>query len=113
MTRNELHQIIDSYLDEVEGKTTATVTFERPTEDTEEVEEAVVEEKPKTDPDTRVVRSKGTGDKVYLLNDKEMTKRWITSPQVLEGLGFGMGDVGEIPDLELSKYKPVSAAFNA
>lgn len=79
---------------------------EKPHADT--IEEAVVEEKTeeKELPEgMRAVRTKSTGDKVYVLNEEKQTKRWVTSPEVLEGLGFTLGDVVEIDDLEFANYR--------
>lgn len=80
------------------------------THQNEEPREPAKANGPKMVGDTRVVRSKSTGDKVYLLNDKEMTKRWVLSPEVLSGMGFTFSDVTEIPDEELAKYGQATAA---
>lgn len=41
-----------------------------------------------------LIRTKETGDKVYLVRDK--TAYWITKPEVLEALGYGFGSVVEV-----------------
>lgn len=52
----------------------------------------------------RVVRTKSSGDRVYLLDDVKKTRQWVYSPEVLDSVGFDMGDVTEIEDNELLKY---------
>lgn len=65
---------------------------------------AAVEEKlPRTD-GKRAVRTKSTGDRVYLIDDNAKTKAWITSPEILTKLGFGMNDVVDLEDSELISY---------
>lgn len=66
---------------------------------------ASVEDKPERTDGKRAVRSKGSGDRVYLLDDNAKTKAWITSPEVLAKLGFEMLDVQDIEDLEFAAYK--------
>lgn len=59
---------------------------------------------PRTD-GKRAVRTKGTGDRVFLIDDNEKTKAWITSPEILASLGFEMSDVVDLEDSELIDYK--------
>lgn len=66
---------------------------------------ASVEDTPVKADGTRAVRSKGSGDRVFLLDDNAKTKRWITSPEVLKELGFEAGDVVEVEDSELAGYQ--------
>lgn len=61
--------------------------------------------------DKRVIRTKSTGDRVYYLDDIKKTRQWVTNPEVLKGLGFEMGDVTDIEDLELQKYAMASALY--
>ena len=55
--------------------------------------------------DVRVVRTPASGDKVYLLSETDMTKKWVRTPEMLKEAGFTFGDVQKIEDSELSKYK--------
>jgi len=59
----------------------------------------------------RVVRTKASGDKVYLLDEAQKTRQWVAKPEVLEGLGFTMEDVVEINDAEAFKYSMGPALY--
>ena len=61
--------------------------------------------------DKRVVRTKQTGDRVYLLDENKKTRQWVYSPEVLQSIGFEMSDVIEIDDLELSRYSMGAALY--
>lgn len=65
---------------------------------------AAIEDKPARTDGKRAVRTKGTGDRVYLIDDNAKTKAWITSPEILAGLGFEMADVVDLDDSELISY---------
>lgn len=49
------------------------------------------------------VRTKETGDKVYLIKDKK--KHWIKNPETLRALGFWFGDEKTIKYKELVKFE--------
>lgn len=53
----------------------------------------------------RVVRTKSSGDRVYLLDEVKNTRQWVTKPEVLAALGFEAGDVQEVEDTEMLKYQ--------
>lgn len=59
----------------------------------------------------RVVRTKSSGDKVYLLDDTKKTRAWITNGDVLTALGFTQMDVTEIDDVDLFKYQMSLAIY--
>ncbi len=61
----------------------------------------------------RVVRTKSSGDRVYLVDEVKKTRQWITNGDVLTALGFEMGDVVELGDDELMKYNMASAIYKA
>jgi hypothetical protein len=61
----------------------------------------------------RVVRTKSSGDRVYLLKDAEKTRQWVTNPEVLAKLGFAPGDVVDVDDNELMKYNMGPALYKA
>lgn len=66
---------------------------------------ASVEDKlPRTD-GKRAVRTKSTGDRVYLVDDNAKTKAWITTPEIMAQLGFNMSDVVDLEDSELVGYQ--------
>ena len=52
----------------------------------------------------RAVRTKSTGDRVFLVDDVAKTKAWITSEKILTELGYEMGDVVEVDDKDLITY---------
>lgn len=70
----------------------------------EKVAEEVAPAEKKVIDGRRVVRTKNSGDRVYMLDDNKKTRQWVTNPAVLKGLGFEMGDVGEIDEAEFQKY---------
>lgn len=59
----------------------------------------------------RVVRTKSTGDRVYLLDENKKTRAWVTNSQILDQLGFVMEDVVEVDDNELLNYQMVAAIY--
>ena len=61
----------------------------------------------------RAVRTKNTGDRVYLLDDDKKTRRWVTTPEILTALGFEGADVIEVTDEEMMKYQMGPAIFKA
>lgn len=65
---------------------------------------AAVEDKPRTD-GKRAVRTKSTGDRVYLIDDNLKTKAWITSPEIMTKLGFEMSNVEDVEDSTLVGYQ--------
>lgn len=96
MNREEAHKLIDLLFDA--GKPiggTGDVTFTTPPP--AEPVRALPEGK-------RVVRTKTSGDKVYLLDEVKKTRQWIASGEVLTSLGFEQADVEEIADTDLFKY---------
>lgn len=107
MTKEEAHKLIDELFDlkekqpapTSEGITTAT-------------SEAIpVEPKRELPKDKRVVRTKSSGNIVYLLDEIKKTRQWVTSPKILEQLGFQMADVKEVEDNEMLKYQMSSALY--
>lgn len=61
----------------------------------------------------RVIRTKSTADRVYLIDEEKGTRQWVTNPQILEGLGFSQADVVEIEDEEMLKYQQAQALYRA
>ena len=55
------------------------------------------------------VRTKETGDKVYLIKDGK--RHWVTSPEALKEAGFTLGQEETVPYEEIAKLeegKPIS-----
>jgi len=65
---------------------------------------------PRTD-GKRVIRSKGSGDRVLLIDPTTKTKAWVTSPEILTKLGFEMSDVEDIDDKELLEYTTAPSIY--
>lgn len=59
----------------------------------------------------RVVRTKGSGDRVYFIDEAKNTRQWVTNPEVLKSTGFEIGDVVEVDDNELLKYTMAPALY--
>ena len=103
MTREEAHKIIDDIFDSRDGLSVPAfdVTIAN---DPPELKRVLPEGK-------RVVRTKSSGDRVYLLDDVKNTRQWVTNPEVLKGLGFEIEDVTEVDDQELLKYNMGPALY--
>lgn len=67
--------------------------------------DAAVADKPERTDGKRAVRTKSTGDRVYLIDDNAKTKAWITSPEIMSKLGFEMNDVQDLEDSMLVSYQ--------
>lgn len=59
----------------------------------------------------RVIRTKSTGDRVYLIDETAKTKAWVTSPDILEKLGFTLNDVEDIDDSALVGYAMTASVY--
>lgn len=59
----------------------------------------------------RVVRTKSSGDRVYLIDEVKKTRQWVTNMDVLASLGFEATDVTEVTDEELMKYNMGAAVY--
>lgn len=93
-----LHQLIDEWAG-VSG-----ITFTP-------AETAPEEPKKELPKDKRVIRTKSTGDRVYLIDDTAKTKAWVTSAEILEKLGFTMADVEEVEDSALVGYAMTASVY--
>lgn len=76
----------------------ATIAFSAP-----EAETVVERQLPQG---KRVVRTKSSGDRVFLLDDTKSpkTRQWISKPEVMDAQGFIMEDVVSVEDSELLGY---------
>jgi len=92
----QINNLIDNW---AKGQSSATVTFSQP------------EEKPARTDGKRAVRTKSTGDRVYLIDDNAKTKAWITSPEIMTKLGFEMSDVEDLEDSELVSYQMAPSIY--
>lgn len=61
--------------------------------------------------DKRVVRTKSTGDRVYLIDETAKTKAWVTSPEILTKLGFELSDVQDVEDSEMLGYAMTASVY--
>lgn len=97
MTREEAHKLIDMLFDSIE-----------PAEGSYELVSETIRELPK---DKRVVRTKSTGDRVYLIDEIAKTKAWVTSPEILAKLGFELSDVQDVEDSEMLGYAMTTSVY--
>jgi hypothetical protein len=120
MTREEAHKMIDEIFDRkkmLESNQAAEPWPEdgMPTPFEEIDAEVSAVSEPETEAevpvDKRVVRTKSSGDRVYMLDEVRKTRQWVTNPDVLKGLGFAPEDVKEIDDLDLLKYQMAAAIY--
>jgi hypothetical protein len=107
MTREEAHKLVDELFDSKEKQPALTA------EDIVTPASAANEPDPKPEPskDKRAVRTKSSGDRVYLLDETKKTRQWVTNPTVLKNLGFELPDVKEIDDAEMLKYQMAPALY--
>lgn len=101
MNRKEAHKLVDQLFDANEVITAIEVNGG---------DEAKTKELPK---DKRVIRTRSSGDRVYLLDEIKKTRQWITAAPILDSLGFSMADVKEIDDAELLGYQLSSPVYKA
>lgn len=102
MDREQAHNLVDKLFDMAQGV---------PEED-HAVKAEVADEPARDLPEgKRAVRTKGSGDRVFLLDDVKKTRQWVTNPDILEGLGFKMNDVVEVDDNEMLKYQMGPALY--
>lgn len=112
-----LHKLIDEWAAkqdvvtvEVGKDYVATIPVDNEPQEAEVVEAT---EERKLPEGKRVVRTKSSGDRVYLIDEVAKTRHWITNPEVLQGLGFEMTDVVDVEDNELLKYQMGAAKYRA
>ena len=100
MTREEAHKLVDQIFDAepVEGEKVADVATK-------------IEVKKELPKDKRAVRTRTSGDRVYLLDEIEKTRQWVTTAEILEKLGFSLNDVVEVDDNVMMGYKMGPAIF--
>lgn len=105
MTREEAHKLIDQLYDSYTPGTGVLASQEHNGAPVVGfVPQDAVEEPKKLPEGKRAVRTKTSGDKVYLLDEVKKTRQWVTTGEVLTGLGFDQADVTEVDDTELYKY---------
>lgn len=106
---SELHRLIDEWAAKqptISFTGTAPTIYATPPQRGE-----AVESKPEPPKDKRLVRTKSSGDRVYLLDEVKKTRQWITKPELVDALGFTMADVVDIDDAELFKYAMGAAIY--
>lgn len=94
--RTRINNVIDQWIDE-QSSQTAT--------------ELKAKEERKLPAGKRAVRTKSSGDRVYVLDEEAKTRRWVTNPEVLKSVGFEIGDVVEVDDSELLSYQMAPALY--
>lgn len=117
MTREEAHQLVDQLYDTQEsvGQESAALTAAIETAAVTYIGdhgETPVDAPVRVLPEgKRVVRTKTSGDRVYLLDETKGTRQWVTNPEVLKSLGFEIEDVTEVDDNELLKFQMGPALY--
>lgn len=101
MNREEAHKLVDQLFDNADG-------FEQETNIAFTPEAQL--KAPRTD-GKRVIRTKSTGDRVYLIDENAKTKAWVTSPEILEKLGFALSDVEDVEDSSLVGYAMTASVY--
>lgn len=101
MDRSSAHKLIDKLYDELDKTPISELATPEATPDVARVLPS----------GKRVVRTKTSGDRVYLLDDAEKTRHWIANPDVLTNLGFDMSDVIDVEDSELIRYRMATALY--
>jgi hypothetical protein len=100
----ELHRLIDDWAAKQPSLTVGGMLTSVPSTTTEEPKR----ELPK---DKRVIRTKSTGDRVYLIDETAKTKAWVTSPEILGKLGFELSDVQDVDDSDLLGYAMTASLY--
>lgn len=118
MTKEEAHKLVDKLFDnehtpQPEEGVRGIVGGPIFTDKGVEINGEPVTEKRVLPEGQRVVRTKLSGDKVYLLDDNKKTRAWITTGEVLTALGFQMGDVVNVEDSEMMNYQMAAAIYKA
>src|ERR1035437_9681835 len=101
----KLHQLIDQWAADERATNEVKPAIEGEAVITPEAPERVLSK------GQRVVRTKSQGDRVYLLDYNKKTRAWVTKPEILQALGFEMGDVVEVEDTEFLKYQMSAAIY--
>lgn len=104
MNREEAHKLVDELFNAKESEKPSEALPPTPVEAAVPTPPQPAPAVPNTPKDKRVVRTKSSGDRVYLLDEIKKTRQWLFNPEVLDSTGFTMGDVVEIEDSELLKY---------
>lgn len=94
MDRATAHKLVDEIFDQYEVQT-----------ENEQIPAEVLDQKRELPEGKRVVRTKSSGDRVYLIDEVKKTRQWVQGPDVLAQLGFDMSDVTEVEDTDLMKYQ--------
>ncbi len=98
MNREEAHKLVDQLFD-----------LQTPTEN----DSVEPKEERKLPEGKRAVRTKSSGDRVYVLDEEKKTRQWVTTAEILDAIGFKMEDVVTIEDSEVLKYQLASPIYKA
>jgi hypothetical protein len=112
MTREEAHNLVNYMFDNEHTTVQGPLTSDDLIEPSEGGTDIVTTASTRVLPEGKhVVRTKNSGDRVYLINEKEETRQWVTNERVLEGLGFEFSDVTDIEEDELVKFRMAPALY--
>lgn len=101
LSREEAHKIIDRMFDASEPMEVSAISIKAEPD-------VPLSETPK---DKRVIRTKSTGDRVYLIDETAKTKAWVTTEDILTKLGFTQADVQEVDDSALVGYAMTASIY--
>lgn len=106
LSREEAHKLVDQLFDNANGAEAeqASITPAEAAGEPEVPARVLPEGK-------KVVRTKSSGDRVYLLDEVKKTRQWITNPDVLDSLGFELNDVNEVDENEMLKFQMGPALY--
>ena len=100
----KLHQLIDEWAAEERAK-------EQVPEITTEAVEVVEEPKRELPEGKRLVYTKESGDRRFLIDEVKKTRQWVTKPELLEGLGLQLDDAVLIEKPEFERYQQGSPIY--
>jgi hypothetical protein len=103
MTREEAHKLVDHLFDNANGYEQELAAIDGQPDEPKA--------KPAITAGKRVVRTKSTGDRVYLIDETAKTKAWVTSPEILAKLGFELSDVEDVEDSTLLGYAMTASVY--
>lgn len=108
MNREEAHKLVNQLFDLYDQAELLGTPAEN--EQNTNIEEVATQ--PRVLPEgKRAVRTKSSGDRVYLLDEVKKTRQWVTTGENLTALGFEMEDVIEVDDKELLGYNMAAAIY--
>lgn len=111
MTREEAHKLVDQLFDGGGPDDSVSPGHQITGHDNTKIDVVSEATKRVLPEGKRVVRTKTSGDRVYLIDEVKKTRQWVTNPEVLKSLGFEIGDVVELDDNDILSYQMGPAIY--